>query len=154
MNVEHEFPKRFITSTDVDDSPKAVVLRINSVKAETVGMGAAAKRKLVLTFRGTVKELALSISNRDMLASVLGPETDNWVGQRIELGCVDATFEGRKVRSIRIKDVFGDIAPSKLVVMPDEEEPATTMHYGQETVRVDRSRPVTLPDVGWVGNGH
>jgi hypothetical protein len=114
VNVDQEFPKRFITSMDVDAAARPVKLRIVSCKLDTIGQGRNAQRKIVLGFAGTVKELALNAANRATMATALGAETDDWLHAVVTLGCVDATFEGKAVRSVRIVDVMDGVTARAL----------------------------------------
>lgn len=129
MNVQDAFPSRFITSADVDKSQSPIKLRIRSVDLERIGRGRSAEKKLVLAFYGTPKQLVLNVANRSFMVKQLGPETDNWHGREITISCVDATYEGEIVRSVRVRDILppllGDVAarqPQRPVELQHSDE--------------------------------
>lgn len=102
MNIDQEFPKRYITSGDVDAAGGPVRLRVVDVVVESIGAGNRAQRKPALVFHGTRKVLALNASNLQVMRSHLGPETAAWIGAVVTLECVDDKFENRPVRSVRV----------------------------------------------------
>lgn len=64
-----------------------------------------ARRKVrtpVLKFRKTDKKLILSRTNIDIIVSLYGPETDDWIGQPVELYAKEMTVAGKAVLPIRI----------------------------------------------------
>lgn len=64
-----------------------------------------ARRKIptpVLSFKGRTKKLILSRTNIDRIAYLYGPETDDWIGNPIELFTEEMTVAGKKQIPVRV----------------------------------------------------
>jgi hypothetical protein len=61
------------------------------------------QRKPIFSFQETDKTFVCNKTNRNAIASVYGPEMDNWVGKRIILFGQMVEFGGRQVEGIRVR---------------------------------------------------
>ncbi len=77
---------------------KAVQIVIKYVKVETI----KEKKKLVLSFEGTEKKLALNSTNARQLEEAHGSDCKKWVKATITLAAVPTTFNGEQVKGLRI----------------------------------------------------
>lgn len=104
-NINEMMPStsKFLASADIgtpDDPP--VPVTIQSVHMDTVGQGADAQQKPIVTFAEFDKGLALNKTNGEMIAAFHGVETDNWTGKRVALYTTFVEFQGKAVQAIRI----------------------------------------------------
>lgn len=60
------------------------------------------ERTPVLKFKDSPKILILSRTNIDIIVSLYGPETDHWIGKKLELHVENMTVGGRPVAPIRV----------------------------------------------------
>ena len=77
--------------------------RIN-VTIESVELGEInGEKKLLMSFVGKDKKVAVNKTNSDTITDILGTdETDDWVGHRISLFPSKTTFGGKRVDCIRV----------------------------------------------------
>ena len=99
MNVSEftESSSGLLKKEDIGNArPKVMVERVAITEFD-------GQRKLVLHFQGKEKGLALNKTNAQILAMTYGTESDNWLGQLVELW-VDpyVTFGGKMVGGIKL----------------------------------------------------
>ena len=58
--------------------------------------------KIVLTFEGEDKQLALNVTNAQTLADRFGDDTSAWIGQTVTLASVPTKFQNKSVKGLRI----------------------------------------------------
>jgi hypothetical protein len=58
-------------------------------------------QKLVLTFTNGLR-FSLNVSNTTEMIKAFGSETDDWVGERVELYAGEALYQGKTVASVRV----------------------------------------------------
>lgn len=105
MNANEVFPSKFLKAEDISQVPP--VLTISEVLMESMPEG---PQKPVLSFREVKKRMICNKTNWNSLTKFFGPETDDWVGQRVSLAVVDAEFKGDVFPSLRIKQPRQDAA--------------------------------------------
>ena len=90
-----------------------VTLITEAVEVETVGSGKEAEEKLVVTFKGTDKKLALNRTNADALAEVAGTgDYSKWGKQVIELLSAKAQMGNKVVDAVRLRKAgMADVDP-------------------------------------------
>jgi hypothetical protein len=94
------FPTRFFKAADIPDS--GLPLKIAKVEQEKVGPDQ--DLRWVLYSKGQDKQLILNGTNWDLIAAALREEnSDNWVGQIIELFRTQTQFGGKRVDCIRVR---------------------------------------------------
>jgi len=93
----------YFTAADVEHGPK--VLTITGCEQVVVrNQRGEEAEKWVLTFDESPKRLILRKSILDRLVADFGTsETDEWVGQQVELFAVDTSFGGRPTKGIRAR---------------------------------------------------
>ena len=97
MNIDNEFPSKFLKSADLQG--EAVKVKIKEVKKEELGN----EEKLAIYFVGKSKGMILNKTNAYAIKAVYGPDTDDWVGQTIELFAMPVEFQGRMVEGLRVR---------------------------------------------------
>ena len=78
MNFSSMFPSKYLRASDF---PVPRVLTISNVGTEAMRDG---QSKPVVYFREVMQALVLNRTNGEVLADLLGDDTDNWLGGRIE----------------------------------------------------------------------
>jgi hypothetical protein len=86
---------RFFKAEDIGPGR---TLTIKEVTFEKVGDG----DKPCCHFKETTKALVLNKTNIDLLVTLHGEDTDEWVGQRVGLKLTPVEFQGRRVNGIRV----------------------------------------------------
>jgi len=86
-------------SWKASDLETAQVLTISAVKPYEFDDG----MKLIISFEGSDKDLICNKTNSNTIGDSYGDETDNWVGQRIQLYKTQTEFQGRRVDCIRVQ---------------------------------------------------
>lgn len=81
MNVNDLFPSKYLKAHDLGG--KSYTLTIRKVTLENVGHGNEQERKLAITFDKATKLMLLNRTNAMIIASLYGPETDNWHGKAV-----------------------------------------------------------------------
>ena len=102
-----QFTGSYFAAKDVESAP--IVLTITGCTLDKiVSLQGEADERLVLTFAESPKKLVLKKSIIDQLVADFGsPETDDWVGQKIELYSVQTQFAGRQVPGLRARKYDG-----------------------------------------------
>ena len=80
------------------DVPKPTELTIKDVSIEEFKEG----KRLVLSFSGTDKKLALNSTNARQLEQLYGSDYKKWVKKTITLEAVPTTYNGEQVKGLRI----------------------------------------------------
>jgi hypothetical protein len=123
------FPSKWLQSADL--SGRSHLLTVKSVEVETVGQGQDAISKWVMSFRETKKRLILNKTNFLAAAMFLGPNSDNWVGGKIEVHPDRTTYQGKPVDCIRVRQPNGT-SRLKSAEPPKAEEPTSSLGDGLE----------------------
>lgn len=123
MNITEAFPSAFLKCEDLQG--KSVTVTIDSVKQDEIGQGNQKAVKLIIGFTGRSKKLVCNKTNAKTIAKLYGPETENWIGQKIILRPLEVEFSGDMVWSIRVSlQKPGGIAEQGLAAQT-VTEPAT-----------------------------
>lgn len=97
-----KYTSKFLRVDDLAGRRRRVT--IQQVVEETVGQGADAENKWVVSFVDPVKSLVLNRINADTIAEVAGTdEVDDWRGTVITLYPSKTEFQGRRVPCIRVE---------------------------------------------------
>lgn len=100
MRIDEVFPSKFLKAADIKG--KKIKVQIANWAMEEVGDG----KKPVLYFAGKDKGLVLNKTNAQMIASVYGPELDDWVNCSIHLYTAKVTNrEGQVVDGLKVEVV-------------------------------------------------
>ncbi len=109
MNINDVFASKYIKASDLKKRP--VVVIIESLTTEMIGHDS----KLIMYFQGKEKGMVLNKTNANAVAYILGPETDSWTGQRIELYPTMVDYQGRPVEALRVR------MPSSVRIAPPRQ---------------------------------
>lgn len=115
MNINEAFPSNYLKSSDLQGSTPTVTM--SHVTTEQMGDD----RKLVLYFQGKEKGMVLNKTNANNIASLYGPETEDWQGKKIMLAVAWVDFQGRSVEALRVRP------PANGKPAPKQEAPARKM---------------------------
>ena len=100
MNIDQSFPSKYLKAADLQG--RNISVQISGVQLEDVGSDDKPERKPVVYFTGAKKGLVLNKTNALSISEVIGPETDNWVGVKVQLFATRVPFQGRMVDAIRL----------------------------------------------------
>ena len=101
MNVHQMFPSRYVTAFDLNGSD--VTAKILRVGIEEMRSQRGTENKPVVYFENAKKAMVLNKTNAMTIASLYGPETDDWAGKMITLYATDVDAFGKTQRAIRIR---------------------------------------------------
>jgi hypothetical protein len=99
VKVSEEFPSKYFKASDLNGGQPT--LKIDSVVKEEVGK--EGDRKMVVYFQGKQKGLVLNKINSNTLAYKLGDDTDEWVGQFVQLYSEPVFFQGQTTEGLRVR---------------------------------------------------
>jgi hypothetical protein len=125
MRREDVFPSKYLKASDLNGRP--MVLTVENAPLEVLkNPEGKEQHKVVLYFRGAKKALPLNVSNWDAVAEILGGDTDDWPGGKVELYPTKTQMAGKTVDCIRIRAPRSAVAntPPK----PDEPKPDDGMN--------------------------
>lgn len=123
MLVTDLFPSRFVKGEDIGAKRPTVTIKRWSIEE----MGKDKERHPVLWFNGTDKGLVLKKTNAMTIASLYGPEMDDWVGKRITLYTEQVRAFGDIQTVIRVAKQIPPAPPPKqesVVSAPDPQPQA------------------------------
>jgi hypothetical protein len=97
------FPAKFLKAVeDVPADGKTPATITDTEATEMKTSSGATETKYVLYFAEMQKGLVLNVTNARTLARAFGDNTDDWVGNSVELVVREVEFSGRTVPAIRI----------------------------------------------------
>lgn len=122
MNINKVFGGNYLKADDLQG--RTVRVTIESVDVKEFDNG----KKVVLSFQGKEKGLVCNKTNCSILAENLGsPDTDDWVGQTIQLTVKKVEFQGELVPAIRVvlddKPVVQKAAPIPAAAQVVDDSP-------------------------------
>lgn len=101
MKLNDCYPSKYLTAADLDGQD--LLFTITKATLETLGQGADAEDKLVLSLKGEAKGFVCNKTNATAIAKHLGSDdTDDWIGKNITLGPREVQFGKDMVWSIRV----------------------------------------------------
>lgn len=95
------YPSRWLRATDCEDGD--LILTIEDVRQEKVGMGGDDSLKWVVYFHENDKGLVLNKTNSNTIAKLYGDDTDDWTGKKVVLYATEVQFQGDMVDAIRVR---------------------------------------------------
>ena len=121
MNIGDIFPSNYLKASDLKG--RQVTVKIARIEMETIGQGKEASHKPVIYFEGKEKGLVANKTNMNMIASVCGQETDDWIGLDIILFEAMVDYQGQTKPAIRVRvpprKVVRDTSPPPVRNVPD-----------------------------------
>lgn len=97
MNINEQFPSKYLKSTDLRG--EVVTVKIKDVIVEEIGTD----RKMVMYFVGKDKGMVANKTNAHAIGEAYGEDTDQWIGQPIEIFSMKVEFNGRMVDGLRVR---------------------------------------------------
>ena len=85
MHIGKLFPSKYISAADLDGQDETTITMLSLQIERIPAPDGSSEEKPVLRFEGTDKGLVLNRTNADTIATLYGPETDQWPGQPIAL---------------------------------------------------------------------
>lgn len=122
MKINEAFPSAFLKAEDVGEDGTAFT--ITGVKLDTIGQGADAEQKPIVSFRETDKKLVLNKTNAGVIAEQHGDDTDEWLGKKVTLVAREVEFQGKVTWGIRIKQSLAAKKPLGGKTAPGDSEPS------------------------------
>lgn len=84
------------------NNPPIQVEIADAVVKNFANEGEAKEMKIVLAFKGIEKQLALNVTNKNVLRDVHGADTDGWIGKVVHLTLIRSSYAGKPCDSILI----------------------------------------------------
>lgn len=104
INEVYQSESNYLKAEDLQG--KTVGVTIESWELGEFDQDGKKSKKLVLSFAGKAKKLALNVTNARTIAHNVGSEDANdWIGKRIEIYPTKTDFGGKQVDCIRIKEM-------------------------------------------------
>jgi len=98
MKVSAAFPSKWLKAEDVGD--RTIPVTMADVRQEEVGDDF----KMVLYVEGQTKGLVLNKTNANFIKGLYGDDTDDWIGERVQLYTTIVNFQGKSTNSIRVRE--------------------------------------------------
>ena len=117
MNMNEVFSGNYLKAEDLKGaSPRVTIAKVEMQEFDN-------GNKLIVSFQGKDKSLVLNKTNANIIAENTGSqETDDWIGQTIQLTVKRVEFQGKLVPAIRV--VLQDAAPVAPVRQARQAAPA------------------------------
>lgn len=109
-NINEIYQSEFLRADQLGGQPRRAVIEATTV--EVLGQGEQAQQKVVLKFKGAKQRLPLNKTNAMTLSDAWGPNSDNWIGRKIELRPEKVLYAGKMVDSIRTHPAPAAPAPA------------------------------------------
>lgn len=101
MKRSEAFPSTHLKASDVEDDP---IVTIKKVRKETFGQGEDSDEKTVMYFEESDKGMVVNVTRWDVLETMFNSDdTDDWIGEKIQLYAGTTLFKGKTVATIGIK---------------------------------------------------
>ena len=97
MNINEQFPSKYLKASDLQG--RAHTMNIKHIGQEDLN----GELKLIIYFEGANKGMVLNKTNAYTISALYGPETDNWIGQPIEVFQAMVNFQGQQTPALRVK---------------------------------------------------
>ena len=122
------FPSRILKAEDLKGKPW--VLHIVSAPNEVLKFNGQEDTKTVLYFKGTKKVLPLNKTNWESVEMILGPDSDDWPGGKIEVYPTVTDLRGKQTDCVRVRrpstnggiDVAKSATPAKVKAKPAADD--------------------------------
>ena len=106
MNANDLNPSKYLKARDLAGGVRQVT--IIDVRHEEVGN--PPETKAVMSFK-ECRPMIVNLTNQNMLISLLGEDTDDWIGKQIELVSMPVNFKGDIVPAIRVQPFRKPLPP-------------------------------------------
>lgn len=138
MKVNDVFSNKYLSASDLDDETPTHVT-IEEVKKIDFDEGP----KFEIKFRELKKSLIANRTNSLAISKLLGPDTDDWEGQRISLFVTQVDYKGEQVDAIRVKkklprETADPVQPASRPAAQSQAQPASRPPASVAAPRPDR----------------
>jgi hypothetical protein len=116
MKTSEMFPSKYLKGDDLKGTP---TVKIASVVSEVVGKDN--EQKHVVYFEGLQKGMVLNRTNSDTIEGLYGDDTDDWIGEEVQLFSMPVAFQGKVTNACRVRDP----KRGKKTVKAEEPKPLT-----------------------------
>ena len=98
MKITSCFSGNFLKAADLDGPAVVTIAGVEMVDLKDDG------EKPALSFQGTEQKMVLNKTNANNIVEFLGAETDDWIGQKVEVYPSTTDFQGKTVACLRIRE--------------------------------------------------
>lgn len=98
--IDEVYPSQWLRAIDLEKQARTVT--IERVTVGEVGSGEDQKTQLIAEFAEYEKPLGLNKTNAGRIGDVYGPDTDDWIGQKIVIFPTKVDFNKQQVDAIRV----------------------------------------------------
>ena len=149
MNINEQFPSKYLKASDLQG--RAHTMNIKHIGQEDLN----GELKLIIYFEGANKGMVLNKTNAYTISALYGPETDNWIGQPIEVFQAMVNFQGQQTPALRVKapTIMPQAAPQQNYaeasqsMQPQFKDAHTASHvYDERNPPPVQGNPVDLDD--------
>lgn len=98
VNINNVFPSKYLSAEDIAGQEYTVTIR--NVAMEQFDDG---ESKAIVHFNELPKGLTLNKTNAKTIASMYGPETDSWNGQKVTVFTIWTEYQGKQTQGIRVR---------------------------------------------------
>lgn len=120
MKASEMYPSKFLKATDLGG--KSHIVKILTVKIESLGQGEEEEQKPVVYFERRDKGLVCNKTNWNTIIELYGDETESWIGKSIKILPMEVAFKGRMTMAIRVSpqaiSVAAGTAPGETATTP------------------------------------
>jgi hypothetical protein len=102
MKRSEAFPTKYLSKDDIQQPTAGVIAHVAN---ETLGQGQDQEVKPVISFTGdNLKPMVCNGTNWDILESLYGDDSDNWIGKRVEIWVdPNVMFGGKRTGGLRFR---------------------------------------------------
>ena len=100
-NINEVFGGNYLKAADLHDDE--LLLTIAGVSEKEFENNGKKQKKLDMWFSEDPRHLVLNVTNSRKIAQTYGPNTDNWIGKKIQLYVAEVEFQGDTVPAIRVR---------------------------------------------------
>ena len=109
MKIAEAFPSKFLKSADLQG--RTFTLPIASVQIEEIQGQGKTEHKPIIYFAGATKGMVLNRTNAEAISMVLGDETNDWIGHKLELFSMRVQGPNGMTDGLRCRVVLPQAAP-------------------------------------------
>lgn len=100
-DINDLMPKRFFNADDILSPRVLTIIRVERVN--TAAKDKEAEIKAAVYFENEERGVVLNGERRDTLVDLYGRDTDNWLGQSVEIFRGETKFGGKKVGCVSFR---------------------------------------------------
>ena len=105
MKLTEMYPSNLLKAADVTDAGGEMLMKIAAIEMKEFDTDNGGKESKPILIFADDKRMVLNKTNATNLASMLGNDTDMWIGHEITLISQDVSFADKTVPAIRIKNL-------------------------------------------------